>query len=176
MAKKTLCGSSCVKYILKYYKKNFNNINLHMNWVPELAICLHERKINNLEILCYKSNLYLDFVNKKNLELNFDGFKYIKKSIDLNIKITEKKLDVEELLKELNLSEFIILCVESSVFNGESMSGGHFIILNKIENGKIKVINPIKETFEYKLESFENIIKYCQNYGSWRILIKEDNR
>ncbi|MEG0977558.1 MAG: hypothetical protein RSF02_03295 [Bacilli bacterium] len=54
------------------------------------------------------------------------------------------------------------------------MNGGHFIILDGILNNKVKVINPIKERYEYKLEEPKNIIKYCKNYGSWRILIKED--
>ena len=80
-----------------------------------------------------------------------------------------------ELLKEAKENKFIILCVESSVFNSINMNGGHFIVLNGIDNNKIRIINPTKNKYEYKLENAENIIKYCENYGSWRILIKEDN-
>lgn len=41
------------------------------------------------------------------------------------------------------------------------MDGDHFIILNGIDNNKIRIINPIKNKYEYKLENIENVIKYC---------------
>ncbi len=169
-----LCGSSCVKYILKKFKKNDENLNKKMKWITELAISLKEKNINNVEILCYKSNLYYDYINNKSIDFDFKGFYFIKKSLDLGIPITVLKLNKKELLREIKESKFIILCVESSVFNHNNMNGGHFIILNGISNNKIKVINPIKDKYEYRNENISDIIKYCKNYGSWRILIKED--
>ncbi|MEG0826622.1 MAG: cysteine peptidase family C39 domain-containing protein [Bacilli bacterium] len=174
MINSILCGSSCVKYVLSYYKHDNTNINLHMTWVTELAISLKENGISNFELMCYKSNLYLDYIKNKNIDLTFDGFKYMQKLLSYNIPIIEKKFDNKELLKELKQSKFIILCVESSVYNSKNMNGGHFIILNGIEKDKIKIINPIKEKYEYKFEKLEDIIKYCKNYGCWRILIKEE--
>ena len=50
-----------------------------------------------------------------------------------------------ELLKEAKENKFIILCVESSVFNSINMNGGHFIVLNGIDNNKIRIINPTKK-------------------------------
>ena len=91
------------------------------------------------------------------------------------IPICEIKMNKKEWLKEENKNKFIILCVESSTFNNQNMDGDHFIIINGIDNNKIRIINPIKNKYEYKLENIENVIKYCRNYGSWRILIKEDN-
>ena len=169
-----LCGSSCVKYILNKLKKSDNNLNIKMEWTTELAICLKENNVNNVEILCYKSNLYYDYVNNKNIDFKFKGFNFIKKCLDLDIPITILKLSKKELLREINESKFIILCVKSSIFNHNNMNGGHFIILNGIHNNKINVINPIKDKYEYRSENINNIIKYCKNYGSWRILIKED--
>ncbi len=174
MSNQILCGSSCVKYILEYYKKDFTDINLQMTWTTELAICLNEKGISNIEVMCYKSNLYFDYIKTKNIDFEFEGFKNIKKALSLNIPIIEKKLDETELLKELKQNRFIILCVESSVFNDKNMNGGHFIVLDKIFNNKVKVINPIKDKYEYTLKELKDIIKYCKNYGSWRILIKED--
>ena len=170
-----LCGSSCVKYILNYFSINTEQLNLKMTWITELANSLKNSGVKNISILCYKSNLYYDYKNNPNINLNFDGFSYIEKCIENNIPINETKLSKMELLKEVKNSKFIILCVESSVFNNKEMNGGHFIILNGIDNNKIRIINPIKNKFEYKLENTKNIIKYCKNYGSWRILIKEDN-
>lgn len=169
-----LCGSSCVKYILNYYKINTNNLNCKMTWITQLAICLKKYGLKNIHILCYKSNLYFDFLKSKKIDLKFDGFKYIDRCFKQDIKIIEKKLNVTQLLKEIRENEFIILCVESAVFNKENITGGHYIIISGLENKKVKIINPIKSKYEYKFETPANIIKYCKNYGSWRILIKEE--
>lgn len=173
MSNTILCGSSCVKYILKYYKYDYKKINMQMTWIVELATVLKERGVNNLKLICYNSNLYSDYMKKKDIDLNFNGFKYIQKSLSLNIPILEIKLDENELLNELNQNNFIILCVQSSIFNNKDMSGGHFVILNGIYKNKIMLINPIRKKYEYMLKKPRDIIKYCENYGSWRILIKE---
>lgn len=170
-----LCGSSCVKYILNECGKNTENLNKKMEWITELALCLKENNINNVAISCFKSNLYYDYKYNKNLDWKFKGFHYIKECLDLNIPITEIKLNKKELIREIQESKFIILCVQSSVFNhNRNMNGGHFIILNGMVNNKVKVINPIKDKYEQKTESIKNIIKFCKNFGYWRILIKED--
>ena len=169
-----LCGSSCVKYVLNEFGKNDENLNKKMEWITELAICLKEKNINNIAILCFKSNLYYDYKYNKNIGLDFKGFHFIKECLDLNIPISEIKLTRKELLTEIKENTFIILCVQSSVFNHNNIDGGHFIILNGTFNDKIKVINPRKDKYEYKTENIKDIIKYCKNYGSWRILIKED--
>lgn len=173
--KDILCGSSCVKYILNNYCIDCDDLNLDMTWATELAIFLKKKGINNINILCYKSNLYYDYKNNPNIDLNFAGFRYIRDCLKNNIPIYEIKLNKKELLNEINKNKYIILCVESSVFNDRNITGGHFIILNGIYNNKIGIINPIKNKYEYKLESANNIIKYCKNYGSWRILIEGDN-
>ena len=166
-----LCGSSCVKYILNSYKKDCNNLNNYMNWISELAISL---KNNDFKVIleCFKSNLYNDY--KLTNDYSFEGFKYLKMAIDRDIPIKEIKLTKKELINEIKNNDFIILNVESSIFNNDkSMSGGHFIILNKINNDLVSIINPIKDKYEFKEETIDNIIKYCKNYGSWRLLIKE---
>ncbi len=169
------CGSSCVKYILDDFCINTKQLKLKMVWITELAIFLKKSGIKNINIFCYNSNLYYDYKNNPNIDLNFKGFYYIEECLKFNIPICEIRLNKQELLKEVTENKFIILCVESSVFNNQNMDGGHFIILNGIDNNKIRIINPIKNKYEYKLENIENVIKYCRNYGSWRILIKEDN-
>ena len=169
-----LCGSSCVKYILNKLKKNDENLNKKMEWTTELALCLKEKKVKNIVVLCFKSNLYYCYNNDKNIDFDFKGFRFIKECLDSNIPIYEIKLTKKELLTEIKENSFIILCVQSSVFNHNNMEGGHFIILNGMVNNKVKVINPRKDKYEYKTENIEDIIKYCKNYGSWRILIKED--
>ncbi|NLD78915.1 MAG: hypothetical protein GX641_01075 [Mollicutes bacterium] len=47
-----LCGSSCVKYILKYYKKDCCDFSLKMMWTTELAIFLKEKGIKDIKIKC----------------------------------------------------------------------------------------------------------------------------
>lgn len=44
-----LCGSSCVKYILKYYKKDCCVFSLKMMWTTELAIFLKEKGIKDIK-------------------------------------------------------------------------------------------------------------------------------
>lgn len=44
-----------------------------------------------------------------------------------------------------------------------------------MDNDKVKIINPIKNKYEYILDTPENVIRFCEKYGSWRILIEEDN-
>lgn len=175
MNNEILCGSSCVKYVLDYYKIQSNNINNKMKWITELAICLKNKGFKNISVLFYNSNLYNDYSKIKSTDLSFDGFKFIEQCIKQNILLIEKELTRKELLQEVKENKFIILCVESSKFNKENMVGGHFIILKGLNNDKIEIINPIKEKYEYKMETTENIIRFCENYGSWRILIKEDN-
>ena len=55
----------------------------------------------------------------------------------------------------------------------------YFIDINKkfiiIIGNNIKIINPIKDKFEYKYENIKNIINYVKNFGSWRVLIKEES-
>lgn len=170
-----LCGSSCVKYILNDFCINTEQLNYKMTWITELALALKNSGVKNISVLCYKSNLYYDYKNNPNIDLTFKGFHFIEKCIKNDIPINETKLNKMELLKEVKENKFIVLCVESAVFNNRNLTGGHFIILNGIDNNKIKIINPKKTKYEYKLEEVESIIAYCENYGAWRILIKEDS-
>lgn len=173
MKNEILCGSACVKYIFDIKEIKDYNLNHRMWWATELALALKENGIKN-EIYCFNSSLYSDFISK-DVDLNFDGFKYLKKAFDNNISVTEKKLDIRELEIELKENEYIILCVESKVFsNDETMSGGHFVILNKTYGGKVRIINPIKDKYENIKREKEEVVKYGENFGSWRILIKAD--
>ena len=175
MNNEILCGSSCVKYVLNSFDKNIGDLNLKMEWITELAICLKEKEIRDISILCFKSNLFYDYKYSKNINLKFNGFKFIKKCFELKIPIIEIELTKKELVKEIKENKLIILCVQSSVFNNDnSMDGGHFIILKGMVDNMVKVINPRKNKYEYTTRKLEDIIKYCKNYGSWRILIKED--
>ena len=170
-----LCGSSCAKYVLNDFGINTEHLNLKMTWVTEIAVTLKNFGINNISIFCYKSNLYDDYKNNPNIDLNFDGFYYIEKCLKNDIFIKEIKLSKRELLREVKYNKFIILCVNSAIFNNKKMNGGHFIILNGMDNDKVKIINPIKNKYEYILDTPENVIRFCEKYGSWRILIEEDN-
>ena len=49
------------------------------------------------------------------------------------------------------------------------MSGGHFIIINGFIDGKVNIINPIKDKYESRKETIEFLINWCINYGSWRM-------
>ncbi|MBR2832840.1 MAG: hypothetical protein IKE75_00105 [Bacilli bacterium] len=174
MNEEILCGSACVKYILKQYGKN-TNIKPNMFWISELAISLKENGINNIKLFCYDSNLYNDFKMIDSSE--FDGFKYLQKILDNKIVLQEKKLNSRLLKKELEDSDYILLCVDSKKFNkNEQMSGGHFIILKEIINDKIHVINPLKKKYEQKDIPINYIIKCCKEFGSWRILIKGETK
>ena len=168
------CGSACVKYILKQFNICGTAINTQMLWITELALCLKLNGIHNLKILCYKSHLLKDYQNNRNIK--FDGFYYINKCLKSGINIVEKKLNEKELIQEVSDNKYIILCIQSSIFNNDkNMEGGHFIILDGLCNGKIKIINPQKNQYETRIENIRNVVKYCRNYGSWRILIKEEN-
>jgi len=170
MNNEILCGSACVKYILESKGIKDYKLNKRMWWATELSLSLKENGIDN-KIYCFNSDLYNDFITKE-IDLKFDGFKYLKMAFD---NITEKKLDIKELEIELKENEYIILCVESKAFNSdEVMSGGHFVILNKTYGGKVRIINPVKDKYENIKRTKEEIIKYCENFGFWRILIKGD--
>lgn len=170
MNNEILCGSACVKYILESKGIKDYKLNKRMWWATELSLSLKENGIDN-KIYCFNSDLYNDFITKE-VDLKFDGFKYLKMAFD---NITEKKLDIKELELELKENDYIILCVESKVFNSdEVMSGGHFIILNKTYGGKVRIINPVKDKYENIKRTKEEVIKYCENFGFWRILIKGD--
>lgn len=174
MNQEILCGSSCVKYILSYYNKN-TNIKYNMTWITELAIELKNKRITNLKLYFYNSNLYNDYLKYKDTNYDFEGFYYLDKLIKNNIELSEVKLNKKELLKEIDSSDFIILCVESKKFNFDNnMSGGHFIIISDHKENKLTVINPIKNNYESIKCDIDFIINCCKEYGSWRILIKED--
>ena len=170
------CGSSCVKFILDKYGKIDKKLNIKMKWISELAICLKKNGFDNIKLICFNSNLYNDYQKLKKDNINFEGFKLLKKCENINILINEIPLTKEELIKEIMESAYIILCVESSKLNhNRNMSGGHFIILNGLIKKKVKVIIPRKNEYEYKCDKLQNIIKYCQGFGAWRILIREEN-
>lgn len=174
MAKELMCGSACVKYILEQFCVSSEKVKNDMIWVAQLALSLKQNGIDNLMVCCYNSSLYNDFLSETNND--FIGFKYLHKLINTNIPLYSKKLSVQELVKELTEYDYIILCVESSKFNKNvNMSGGHFIILNGIKDDKVQVINPIKEKYEIKNISKSFLINCCEQYGSWRILIKGGN-
>lgn len=173
MENNILCGSACVKYILEEYKIFSNKLNIKMNWITELALSLYNHNIKNLEIKCFNSNLFNDF--KKFNKIDFDGFYYIKKALAKGIKLTEEEINTSVLQKEIKNSKFIILCTESSIFNEDpKMSGGHFIIITGIKKDKVRIVNPVKDKFEIKYFKISKIIKSCINFGSWRLLIKEE--
>ena len=164
---KILCGSACVKYILDYYNI-YNKINLNMKWVPELALALEENGFN-IKIFCYKSKLYNDYFLLNNEDVI--AFKYIAK-LEEKTKIKEKKLDVDELKKEVSKYGFIVLCVDSKIFNTDiNMHGGHYIILNGFLCDKLKVINPTKKGYDYMALDALFLVQCCHEYGNWRILI-----
>ena len=171
MKNKINCGSSCVKYVLNAQDLSTYNIKNDMFWISELALSLKGNGINNLEVLFFNSSLYNGYIN--DYDKNFIGFKLLDELVVKNIKLLEKKLTIKELIQEINESKFIILCVESSKFNhSKNMSGGHFIIISKVEGKLVQVINPIKDKYEVKTLSKRFIINCCKHYGSWRILIK----
>lgn len=174
MSKQLFCGSSCIKYILERYKIDTNTLKTDMLWISELALSLKKSELSHFQIYCYNSTLYTDYINKK-VDLSFDGFKYLKELQEQNILITERQLSINSFSEEIDNCEYIVLCVESRIFNDDnSMSGGHYIILNGRNGENVKVINPVKEKYETKVMNIKFLIEACKNYGSWRILIRED--
>ncbi len=176
MQNNILCGSSCVKYILESKNINVDNLNYEMLWITELANAIFESGIKNVQLRCFNSNLYNDFIIKKDVDLTFSGFKFLNEILKKGININVIKMDLKSFQKELLENEYIILCVKSNIFNNsDNMDGGHFIIVNnEILGNKIKIINPIKDKYEEKYMTIKELIKCCKNYGSWRLLIKED--
>lgn len=176
MQNNILCGSSCVKYILESKNINMENLNYKMLWITELSIALFESGIKNVQLRCYNSNLYNDFITKKDIDLTFSGFKFLDEIEQKGININVRKMDVKSFQKELLENEFIILCVQSNIFNNnDTIGGGHFIIVNnEVLGNKVKIINPIKDKYEEKYMTIKELIKCCKDYGSWRLLIKED--
>ena len=176
MKKQLYCGSSCVKYILEKNLIDTDNIKSDMIWISELALSLKQNGLSNLHIYCYNSKVYTEFINAK-INLSFDGFKYLKELENQNIQIVEKNISINSFASEIDSCKYMILCVESSVFNNDtSMVGGHYVILNGRKGNKVKVINPIKEKYEIKTLNINFLIKACKDYGAWRIIIMEEKR
>lgn len=174
MSKQLYCGSSCIKYILENYEIDTSLLKYDMIWVSELALSLKKNGLSNLQLYCYNSRLYNDFVNKK-VDLNFDGFKYLKEMQEQNILIEERNISINSFSEELDSCKYLILGVESKVFNNDdSMDGGHYIILTDRDGENVKVINPIKDKYEIKILNLNFLIKACKNNGAWRILIMEE--
>ena len=164
-----LCGSFCVNYIIKKITKKVINIDHNMLWSTDLALCLMNILDNKIEVRCFNSTLYNDYKKIKNL--SFSGFSSIKKYLDSNGKILEKKFVIKNLINELEVSKYLILCVESKILNNDdTMHGGHFVIIEKNDK-KIKMINPLRKKFEEREVDYQYIIKLCINFGAWRILI-----
>lgn len=174
MSKQLYCGSSCIKYILKSYEIDTNSLRNDMIWVPELALSLKKNGLSNIKLYCYNSRLYNDFISKK-FDLSFDGFKYLKEMQEQNILIEERNISMNSFIEEIDSCKYLILCVESKIFNNDdSMNGGHYIILNGRDGENVKVINPIKKKYEVKVFNIDFLIKTCKNNGAWRILIREE--
>lgn len=170
-----LCGDMCAKYVLNEFHIDSDKFNLDMKWTPQIALYLNKKGLS-VKIHCYHSNLYNDYKTFGYSNLDFEGFKLIHDALNNDILITEKKLNNNVLEDEILKNKFVILCVESSVFNKNGkMNGGHFILLSGINNcGLIKVINPIKDKYEIKYFPTSFLIDCCKEYGSWRILIGEE--
>lgn len=172
MKKKISCGSSCVKYVINDLLNSTSNINPKMFWITEMALCLTKYLDNDIKLYCYNSNLYDDY--KKNPNKNFAGFTWIKEYLKSNLIIYQKELTRKNLKTEIDDCEFLILCVESKLLNNNDlMSGGHYIIISKIENNIVSIINPQKNKYEFKEIELDDLISYSSNFGSWRILIKK---
>ena len=174
MLKQLYCGSSCIRYILESYGIDTDTLKTDMLWVSELALSLKKNGLSNIQIYCYNSRLYTDFMNKE-VDLNFDGFKYLKEVQEQNILIEERNISINSFTEEIDSCEYLVLCVESRIFNSDDlMSGGHYIILNGRDGENIRVINPIKEKYEIKILNINFLIKACRDYGAWRILIRKE--
>lgn len=173
MPKDIYCGSACVKYILDSYNINDDKLRLDMLWVPELAISLKKAGVPNIRVNCYHSNLYNDFISNRK-DKNIDGFKFLDEAQKHGILIKEKSVSINSFIKEIDSSKYLILCVESKIFNNDiSMSGGHYIIISGRNKMNINVINPVKDAYNFTTINIKFLIESCKNYGSWRILIGE---
>ncbi len=92
-----------------------------------------------------------------------------------NILIEKRNISINSFIVESDSCKYLILCVESKVFNNDdSMNGGHYIILTDRDGQNVKVINPIKDKYEIKILNLNFLIKTCRNNGAWRILIMEE--
>ncbi|NLA33437.1 MAG: hypothetical protein GX861_01035 [Tenericutes bacterium] len=175
MENNIMCGSACVKYILNINNIKSNNINNKMFWISELAISLFDNNVKNIQLKCFNSTLYNDYINKKIDGKDFSGFYFLDEVLKRTIKISQSILNSSSLKKEILENKYIIMCVQSNIFNNNNkMSGGHFIIINKIiDKDNVEIINPIKNKYENKLINITKLLLCCKDYGSWRILIKE---
>ena len=171
MKDKINCGSACVNYILNQLKLPIKNVQNDMVWTSELAVSLKNNGINNLEVLFFNSSLYNGY--KTDYKRDFIGFNLLDDLIGHNIKLSERRLTVKELEKEIINNKYIILCVESKKFNKDKkMTAGHFSFINSLENNLVNIVNPIKEKYETKKVTKVFLINCCKHYGSWRILIR----
>ena len=166
MKDKINCGSACVNYILNQLKLPIKDVQNDMVWTSELAVSLKNNGINNLEVLFFNSSLYNGY--KTDYKRDFIGFNLLDDLIGHNIKLSERRLTVKELEKEIINNKYIILCVESKKFNKDKkMTGGHFIVINSLENNL-----PFSVFIDE--EGLENIL--CAYYhGVFIITMIDDN-
>jgi hypothetical protein len=166
-----LCGSICTKYISDKLNLNQLNMNKQMSWISELALYLNQHNLE-VELYCNNSNLYTDFV-LGNYDPSFSGFIYLNEIKKQNIRLNEKRLNKETLMNEIDDNDYLILCVESKVFNNdEKFTGGHFIVLENRDNEIVRVINPTIDNYETINLELDFLVKCCKNYGEWRLLIR----
>jgi len=168
------CGSFCVKYILEKLGKKNIIIKPNMFWITELALFLSKNLSNDINLFYYNSNLMRDYYIQK--ENEFEGFKYIQEVISSNkINLEEKKLNISILKHEINISKYMIICVESNILNiDENMTGGHYVILEQNKDNELIMYNPKKEVMTSAIVDYKKVLELCKNYGSWRIIIKEE--
>ena len=167
-----LCGSKCIKYILD--RCNYKNINVNpkMRWISELAIYIKNNTSLEMIVRCYNSNLLNDYYKTNSHE--FDGFRFLESMLEAGVVLEEEKFTIEKLIEEIEEYRFIILCVETKKINNDnSMSGGHYVVLEKAKNNIVKVHNPQKKEMAELYFKYSDIIDLCSDFGSWRILIRE---
>ena len=166
-----LCGSICTKYISEAFNIDYHDMNKRMSWISELALYLNSKGLD-VKLYSNNSNLYIDFI-KGNYDPEFSGFIYLNKVVKENIYLKEKRLNKETLIEELDNSDYLILCVESRVFNNDDkFSGGHFVVLENRDNEIVRVINPTIDNYETINLDLDFLVKCCKNYGQWRLLIR----
>ena len=170
MQDKLLCGSSCVKYVIEKITNKKANINPNMLWTTDLAFTLMKELNNRIETRCFHSRLYSDY--QEFYDDSFEGFRSIQNYLDHHGVLDEKELTRKSLKTEVQESIYMIFCVESKLLNHDSsMDGGHFIVVQK-DGSKLKMINPLKVGYEERYVSYDYVLKLCNQFGSWRILIR----
>jgi hypothetical protein len=169
--KDMLCGPACVHYILNFLKNMDVYVPNNLFWTTDIAWFLKVNTEFEIQVTCFKSNLYKDFLNDSGPK-DFEGFESIRKYLYVGGEVYERQLS-STILSSILKNNIIIANVSSAVFNKDTTrKGGHFIILLKEASKNYIIANPKKASIDIEMIPKQHILNSIKDFGSWIITIK----